>query len=360
MSAESTAGLEKKIDKLSTEIANMQKDLKALSDVPDISKILDVLIKEVESIKTSISDSNKTVSGIISKVDVLDKSKDLESISAKIDEIAAQTKKTDKDLEEVKSSAETTVLFKKVDDLLISIKEVEDILKEAGKAEDISKVDERVESVMEGVAKISESLDKKSDSDGTEVLSKKIDELQQYVAGLSNLEEKVDDITKSFDETKEIVGIIVRQLDDIERKYNKAVEDISEAAEMIKSTVESGAFFEVPSETKTGKKATSKSKNDAPILEASPATVDELMKGLLSKVKPQTEAQAMAKALDEVRDQLTTMITGQTPIIFQFGTRARELKSYPPTATLNENDIARLNKELRDWTAKLKKIASEQ
>ena len=81
------------------------------------------------------------------------------------------------------------------------------------------------------------------------------------------------------------------------------------------------------------------------------------MKGLLNKVKPQTEAQAMARALDEVRDQLTTMITGTTPVIFQFGTRARELRSYPPTATLNENDIARLNKEIRDWTAKLKKIA---
>ena len=84
------------------------------------------------------------------------------------------------------------------------------------------------------------------------------------------------------------------------------------------------------------------------------------MKGLLNKVKPQTEAKEMAKALEDARDELTTMIKGHTPIIFQFGKRATELKSYPPTATLNENDIARLNKDLRDWTSKLKKLATEK
>ena len=184
------------------------------------------------------------------------------------------------------------------------------------------------------------------------MIGKKIDDLQQYVAGLSALEEKVDDIAQSFIETKEIVGIIVRQLDDIERKYNKAAEEITEAAEMIKS----GA----PAVSESSRKKTSsKSKDEDVVLEASASTVDELMNGLLAKVRPQTEAKAMAKLLEDVRDELTTMITGHTPVLFQFGKRARELKSYPPTATLNENDIARLNKELRDWTSKLKKLASE-
>jgi len=51
------------------------------------------------------------------------------------------------------------------------------------------------------------------------------------------------------------------------------------------------------------------------------------------------------------------MIKGHTPVLFQFGKKARELKSYPPTATLNENDIASLNTEIRAWTSKLKEIA---
>jgi hypothetical protein len=78
------------------------------------------------------------------------------------------------------------------------------------------------------------------------------------------------------------------------------------------------------------------------------------MDGLLDLVVPQTEATEMAKALEDVRDQLTTQIEGHTPVLFQFGKRARDFKSYPPTATLNENDIASLSREIKSWTGKLK------
>ncbi len=77
----------------------------------------------------------------------------------------------------------------------------------------------------------------------------------------------------------------------------------------------------------------------------------------MEMVTPQTEATTMANALEEARDVLTEMIEGSTPVLFQFGKKARELKSYPPTATLNENDIALLNKDLRNWTTKLKEMA---
>jgi hypothetical protein len=88
-----------------------------------------------------------------------------------------------------------------------------------------------------------------------------------------------------------------------------------------------------------------------------PSTIDALMNKLLEKVNPQTEASDMAESLEEVRDELTPMITVHTPVLFQFGKKARELKSYPPTATLNENDIASLNKEIKSWASKLKEIA---
>jgi len=81
------------------------------------------------------------------------------------------------------------------------------------------------------------------------------------------------------------------------------------------------------------------------------------MSKLLEHVNPQTEAKVMSEILEEVRDELTPMITVHTPVLFQFGKKARELKSYPPTATLNENDIASLNKDIKAWTSKLKEIA---
>jgi len=81
------------------------------------------------------------------------------------------------------------------------------------------------------------------------------------------------------------------------------------------------------------------------------------MNKLLQLVNPQTEAKLMAKSLEDIRDELTTMITVHTPILHKLGTKARELKSYPPTATLNENDIASLNKDIKSWTTKLKEIA---
>ena len=88
-----------------------------------------------------------------------------------------------------------------------------------------------------------------------------------------------------------------------------------------------------------------------------PSTIDALMSKLLAQVNPQTEAKIMAESLEEVRDELTPMISVHTPVLFQFGKKARELKSYPPTATLNENDIASLSKEIKSWTSKLKEIA---
>ena len=78
----------------------------------------------------------------------------------------------------------------------------------------------------------------------------------------------------------------------------------------------------------------------------------------MTLVIPQTEATEMAEALEEVRDELTTMIKGHTPVLFQFGKRARELKSYPPTATLNENDIASLSREIKSWKSKLKEMTN--
>ena len=79
---------------------------------------------------------------------------------------------------------------------------------------------------------------------------------------------------------------------------------------------------------------------------------ESLVKRLEEEGVPVNEA--MAEALEDVRDQLTMQIEGHTPVLFQFGKRAREFKSYPPTATLNENDIASLSREIKTWTGKLK------
>ena len=137
---------------------------------------------------------------------------------------------------------------------------------------------------------------------------------------------------------------------------DKALEEISKALETMSKTLDAQSRHPVE-EKKPSKTKTKEPEEKLVVSPKLPGTIDNLMEGLVKLVKPQTEAKQMAESLESVRDELTTMIKGHTPVLFQFGKRARELKSYPPTATLNENDIARLSKELRDWKSKLKAIA---
>jgi hypothetical protein len=270
----------------------------------------------------------------------------VKSIDKKIDSMSS-------DIVEVRDSKEMEVIFKKMDDILVGLSDLSNEVSNSSTADDVAKKIEEMASSLDG-----------------EVITKRIDELQQYVAGLSGIEETVQEVSGSLTETKEIVGIIVRQLDDIERKYNQAIDRIEEALETLTS-------FPVPDESaekpvkkpakKTVKEKAEEEKDEKeekeekgeaelPSKKVSKSTIEEIMKGLLKEVTPQTEAREMARVLEETRDKLTTMISGHTPVLFQFGKKARELKSYPPTATLNENDIANLNTEIRSWATKLKEM----
>ncbi len=299
-----------KVDDLTKELANVSKELKEVkSTLSPVSKI-DAIISSVNEIKK-----------FDKKLDSLVTSKDSEAATKKIDELATSLKGFEDDLTILKDAKETEVIIKKIDDILLSLSE-------------------------------------------TDVLGKKLDDLQGYVAGLSGIEDKVQDLSGQFTETNEIVGIIVRQLDDIERKYNLSIEKLSETTEFISQIAESGTKLDAS--VKTESKKTTKTtetkeapeKKKPPVSKASlPSAIDALMNKLLQLVNPQTEAKIMAESLEKIRDELTTMITVHTPILHKLGTKARELKSYPPTATLNENDIASLNKDIKSWTSKLKEIA---
>ena len=297
--------------------------------IGDISAKVDALAKELEGIRKelkilgSISDIVASVDDIKKfekKLDSLATSKESEGHTKKMDELAATLKGVESDIQSIQDSKETEVILKKLDDILLSVSE-------------------------------------------TEVLGKKLDDLQGYIAGLSGIEEKVEDLATQFTETNEIVGIIVRQLDDIERKYNLSIEKLSETAEHVEKIAAERPMVDSSDKT-TGKKPEKEidepesEEKKPPISKAKlPSTIDALMSKLLDLVNPQTEAALMAESLEEVRDELTPMISVHTPVLFQFGKKARELKSYPPTATLNENDIASLNKEIKSWASKLKEIA---
>ncbi|MHA2310767.1 MAG: hypothetical protein ACXADF_04675 [Candidatus Thorarchaeota archaeon] len=304
--------IEKKIDKVADELATVKKDLTALSSVKDIDK-------KVEALESEIKGVPKTGA----------------TIEKKLDKMAS-------DIVEVKDSKEIEVLFKKVDDVLVGLSDLNNEMSSSTMTAEMGKKIEEMAGSFDG-----------------KVISKKIDDLQQYVAGLSDLEETVQEVSGSLTETKEIVGIIVRQLDDIERKYNQAIEKIEDALETLTS---------LPAPAKAAEKATKKAakktvkekaeeEKEAPPKKVSKSSIDEIMKGLLKEVTPQTEAREMARALEDARDRLTAMISAHTPVLFQFGKKARELKSYPPTATLNENDIASLNTEIRGWATKIKEMA---
>jgi len=275
-------------------------------------------------------EDNAVIGEILEKVDTLARElasirKDLgvlgsiPGIAKKVDGLTSSANEISKTMQGIHESKEYEVIIKKIDDILIGMSE-------------------------------------------PEVIMKKLDDLQGYVAGLSGIEEKVEDLSRAFQETQEIVGIIVRQLDDIERKYNLSVDKIAETADTVARIAEGASAASAKATErkipKSDEEAAPLPEKRVPVSKASlPSTIDALMDRLLNLVNPQTEATKMGAALEEVRDELTSMLQGHTPVLFQFGKKARELKSYPPTATLNENDIASLNKDIKSWTSKLKESA---
>jgi len=332
--------LEKKVDKLANEMGSLSETLKVLTSIPEISKQIISIGSDIKDMKTEVSP--------ISKIDDLFKS--IEGI--------------DSSLVKVSNSKDMTDFGKKVEDLINQVKGMDSSLKDYGESIKMDSFEKQMSDVLSAVTGIGTTLKQVRDADNTEILGKKIDDMQQYIAGLSSLEEKVQEMSDSFSETKEIVGIIVRQLDDIERKYNTTIGDVSKAMDLVRQAIESGASIAAleepePKKPAKGKKTPTKDKPTKSADDKLPSNVDDLLDTLIALVHSQTEAKEMAQALEAVRDELTTMIQGHTPVLFQFGKRARELKTYPPTATLNENDIARLNKEIRDWKTKLLKIADE-
>ncbi len=331
--------LEEKVDKLAESLAMIVNELKVVSSVKD-------MVKKMSSLEAEVKDMKKTLAPV-----------------SKIDDLLASISGIDKNVIAIGESREYEVVLKKIDDLLVSSQDVDSGLAEIKDSNALGELGKKVEAVSSSVSNISKVIDDIGSGRNLETLEKKIDDLQQYVAGLSSLEDKIQDLSGTFDETREIVSIIVRQLDDIERKYNKSVEEISRVVETVSQVSSKPA--EAPSTTKTTKKGSKAPKRKEPEKKTPPVseevvlpgTIDGIMKHLLEKVSPATEAVEMADALEDVRDKLTTIISGGTPVLFQFGKRARELKSYPPTATLNENDIARLNSEIRTWSTKLKEVS---
>ena len=308
--------LEDKVDKISEELVSIAKKLEEVASMDDIGKSIAPLSK------------------IEAALDNMTKANEDKDLVGKIDGLTDSLKGIDSAVTEIRDSKEMEVLFKKMDDILVGIADVGNEVKTAG-----------------------------SVGGDNDTVGKKIDDLQQYISGLSGLENTVQELSSDLSETKEIVGIIVRQLDDLERKYNQSLEKMTEAVEAAASLAETAASEPVEKDSKKPAKKPPKEKEEAPKpkpVKVTPSAIDDIMDSLLEMVSPQTEAKEMAGALEEVRDELTQMIKGHTPVLFQFGKKARELKSYPPTATLNENDIASLNTEIRSWTSKLKEIAKAE
>ncbi|NHJ14592.1 MAG: hypothetical protein EAX95_13010 [Candidatus Thorarchaeota archaeon] len=340
--------LMKKVDDLSEEIAGIRKDMAADSSLEALAKKVEDLEGDLSAIKeqlepvSSIEELTKSVDSISSDIEKLGGAKAIQEMDKKIEAISKVVSQTKSELGEMIDSKEIQVMYKKLDDLLVATADI------GTEMESLHVSQTELKDTFTGLTKVEES----------DTLGKKIDDLQQYVASLSGMEEKMDVMGNSLEETKEIVGIIVRQLDDIERKYKAVADRIEEAVEMIEAmpAVQPDLASGEEAESKKGVKKPPKEKPAIP-KGTLPSNIDEIMKNLISQVTPQTEAREMADALEEARDALTTMIKGHTPVLFQFGKRARELKSYPPTALLNENDIAGLNTEIRSWSAKLKEIA---
>jgi len=350
MPNESTKEIEAKIDAVAGDLAAIRKDLEAVSSLPSLEK-------KVDSLDTELSAVKKQLDSLGSGLGKLSESKELKAVDKKIDDVGKSIDSISSGVAEIMDSKEMQVMYKKMDDLLVATADIGTEVKElqSTQSDEFSK---KADTILDAFKVLDGKIGSLGDDDNAETIGKKIDDLQQYVASLSGLEEKVELMATSLTETKEIVGIIVRQLDDIERKYNAAVEKIEEAAEIFSSMP--AASSESGGDVSDAKRSTKKPiAEEPPIIPkgALPSNIEEIMKNLLSMVSSQTEARKMASSLEDARDKLIPMLKEHTPVLHEFGKRARELKSYPPTAMLNENDIAGLNTDIRNWTSKLKEIA---
>ena len=352
--------LDEKIDNLGKEVAEMKAALETLSTLSDIDEKVSSMEEKIEDVSSQmepvskVDDLLESVDGLEKAIDKSDTSKEINAIDKKVDGLSKNLEALDKEVSKILDAKETEVMFKKIDDVLIAVADLKADMEAVTDASQTEELEKKTDALLEKIESVDEGINEVK-GPKLDVLEKKIEDMQQYIAGLSVLEERLDEMSVSFSETKEIVSIIVRQLDDIERKYNKTIEDLSEALDKLDDAQSNST----EPKKKPPQEKTESKKNREPesaSQEELPSDIDGLMTSLKGLVNPKTEAKEMAKALEQVRDKLTTLIEGHTPVLFQFGKRARELKSYPPTATLNENDIARLNKDLRDWSKKLDKV----
>jgi DNA repair exonuclease SbcCD ATPase subunit len=332
--------LEKKVDKLVDEIAAIKKELKGLASLEGLVKEQSKQIAPVSKIDTVLK-TLKNVDDITSS-----------TFTFVGDKFASLS-------DTITKSNESENILKKIEDVIGSVEGLEPAIESVKETANTENLNARIEEIMTSITSLDSSIIELRTSESTDVLGKKIDDLQQYIAGLSSLEETVENLSSSFTETQEIVGIIVRQLDDIERKYKSSIEEINEAVAMMSKLAED--IKSAPVQVSAPVVETvAKTKKEPPIGQPLPDSITGLIDYLLEMVTPQTEAAIMADSLERVRDRLTTMIKGHTPVLFQFGKVARELKSYPPTATLNENDIARLSQEIRGWRGKLEEMTDTE
>ncbi|MGV9170622.1 MAG: hypothetical protein ACOC38_11860 [Promethearchaeia archaeon] len=378
------------IEAFSEQLIAIEKQVSEVEQIPDISKKVDSQETTFHKKMDEINDYfEKHHDALNSKMD--DIRGDLSPLST-LDETNETIGKMNEILTEMNESKETEVIFKKLDEILLSLTDVkdeidssksisdkkfadlQDQLSELTSDEDVvdklesidSKLEDgredfgqKIEDILGSVVGLGNTMNKIKDSSESDVIQKKIDSIETYIADLSALEDRFHDLNSSIVETKEIVGIIVRQLDDIERKYNKTLEKVDNAITLVEETTDKlGTSItrqekktRAISEKETENETTAAPKNDMP------EDLDSLMQYLLDMVDADVEANEMAAAIESVRDQLTTIIDTHTPVLFKLGKRANELKSYPPTATLNENDIARLNSEIREWREKLTHIS---
>ena len=171
---------------------------------------IDKLSEELAELRKELSEFTP-VSEMDKKIDVI--SETVGKVDGSVDGI-------DSALKEIAESKESTVIIKKLDDILVSLAD-------------------------------------------NEVVPKKLDDLQNYIAEFSGVQDRVQDLANQFEETKEIVGIIVRQLDDIERKYNLAIDKVTEAVETMMEFVSSQPAAE-NEPSKIDKKPPKESKEEPP------------------------------------------------------------------------------------------------
>ncbi len=222
---------------------------------------------------------------------------------------------------------------------------------------------------------------KKTSNENKEIIAK-LKKIENKLEELSSMQSTINELREFTEEIREIVAIIVQQMDSLERKYNKALNQIESFLASQKTAVHETAAV-VSSEEKSKETSSEpyistastisssqiishsvpEPERDSIELESlnseSPTAIGILTE-LKSKISVNLDAHELSRTMEILRDRMPDLLPTYLPLLFEMGKWSKNLKSYPEGQTLNDADVNALKSDIDSWIQRIEKVLSRR